>query len=88
MLPEVFDEKVLLKLDEPTHLKAEKARQKLKMPRKTYFLRAVSYYNALCTRKRSERKYRKASGRFGTLHLEYLKETERLEGFPDERRWE
>jgi hypothetical protein len=71
------------KLDEPTYLAAEKIRKRLKLPRNTYFRKAVSHYNALYARKLLEKEYRTASRRLGAAHLEYLKETELLEDLPE-----
>ena len=70
---------ISLKLDEPTYLTAEKIRKQLKVTRNAYFRKAVSHYNALCSRKLLEREYSKASRRLGSTHLEYLKEIEVLE---------
>jgi len=75
---------LLLKLDEKTYLQAEKIRKRLKLSRNTYLCKAVSHYNALYTRKLLEREYRKASLRFGSAHLEYLKETEVLQDLPED----
>jgi hypothetical protein len=74
-----------LKIDEPTYMTAEKIRKKLKLPRNTYFRKAISHYNALYSRKLLEREYRKASRRLRASQLEYLRETEMLEDLPDER---
>lgn len=68
-----------LKLDEKTYLQAEKIRKRLKLSRNTHLCKAVSHYNALYARKLTERHYRKASRRFGSPHLEYLRETEVLQ---------
>lgn len=73
-----------LKLDERTFSEAEKIRKRLKLSRNTYLRKAVSHYNALYARKLLEREYRKASRRFGSAHLEYLKETEVLQDLPDD----
>ena len=75
---------ILLKLDEPTYLAAEKICKRLKVTRNTYFHKAVRHYNALCFRKLLEREYGKASARLAASHLKYLKETELLEDFSDE----
>ncbi len=69
-----------LKLDESTYSKAEKIRKRLKLPRNTYIRKAISHYNSLYARKLLEREYSKASQRLGAAHLDYLKETELLEG--------
>ncbi|MGH7770899.1 MAG: hypothetical protein ACREQA_01525 [Candidatus Binatia bacterium] len=71
-----------LKLDDLTYREAEKIRKRLKLPRNTYIRKAVSHYNALYARKLLEQEYRKASGRLGAAHLEYLQETELLEDLP------
>lgn len=76
---------LLLKLDESTYLEAEKIRKRLKLARNTYIRKAVSHYNTLYARKLLEKEYRKASGRLGAAHLEYLKETELLEDLPEDR---
>ena len=73
-----------LKLDDRTYQETEKIRRKLKLPRNTYFRRAISHYNALYARKQLEREYRNASRRLGAAHLEYLQETELLDDLPEE----
>jgi hypothetical protein len=72
------------KLDDPTYQETEKLRKRLKLPRNTYIRRALSHYNALYARKGLEQEYRRASRRLGAAHLEYLQETELLEGLPDD----
>ena len=75
---------VFLKLDDRTYWNAEKIRKHLNLPRSTYIRKAISHYNSLYARKLLERQYSKASKRLGAAHLEYLKETELLEGLPED----
>ena len=76
--------RVSLKPDDQTYPGMERIRKRLKLSRNTCFRKAVSHYNALCSRKVLEHEYRQASRRLGVSHLDYFRKTEILEDLAEE----